>query len=215
MIHPHDGGNFGKSLKYIFLVNRSKNYFKHSTAIVDDDTKIGTGTKIWHFCHIMKNASIGNNCILGQNCFVGNNVQVGNGVKVQNNVSIYSGVIVEDHVFIGPSAVFTNVNKPRAFIEQKDNFLSTRIGIGATIGANATIVCGNNIGSYAFIGAGTLINKHVPDFALVLGVPGKVVGYVSRSAHRLDFDSTGKAQCPQSGEWYELSQGKVQYLESI
>ncbi len=193
-------------------MSAEKNYFLHPSSIVDQGANIGIGTKIWHFCHIMKNASIGSHCILGQNCFVADGVVIGNGVKVQNNVSLYSGVVIDNEVFIGPSAVFTNVNRPRAFIEQKNNFLTTNVGQGATIGANATIVCGNSIGKFAFIGAGSVVNRNIPDYAMVVGVPGKIVGYVSRSGQKLSFDQEGKAQCSTSGEWYYNQDGKVKLV---
>jgi UDP-2-acetamido-3-amino-2,3-dideoxy-glucuronate N-acetyltransferase len=190
------------------------NYFVHPSSIVDKGATIGDGTKVWHFCHIMPTASIGSNCILGQNCFVGNHVVIGNGVKIQNNVSLYEGVIIEDDVFLGPSMVFTNVHRPRAFLEQKTNFLQSIVRKGATIGANATIVCGHTIGKYAFIGAGSLVNEDVPDYALVVGVPCKRIGFVSRQGQRLKFDDSGNAKCPTSNERYQLRHGKVYRFES-
>lgn len=178
-------------------------FYIHPTAITDEGCQVGKGTKIWHFCHVMPEAIVGENCILGQNCFLGNKVRLGNGVKVQNNVSIYEGVVVEDDVFLGPSMVFTNVLRPRAFIEQKEGFLPTLVREGATIGANATIVCGITIGRFAFIAAGAVVKEDVPDYGLVAGVPGKLKGYVSRQGHRLDFDASGMARCPQTGERYK------------
>ena len=184
------------------------NYYKHETAIIDNDATIGDGSKIWHFSHIM-NAQIGNNCNLGQNVFVADNVILGNNVKVQNNVSIYDGVICEDDVFIGPSVVFTNVINPRSFIERKNEYKKTLIRHGATIGANATIICGNTIGEYAFIGAGAVVTKPVPAFALVVGNPAKQTGWMSEFGHKLKFDSTGKANCPESGQEYQLFDNRV------
>ena len=178
-------------------------FFAHDTATLDEGSHIGMGTKVWHYCHVMPGAVIGENCILGQNCFVGNRAIIGNRVKIQNNVSLYEGVVIEDDVFLGPSVVFTNVDRPRAFIEQKDGFKSTLVKKGATIGANATIVCGINIGAYAFIAAGAVIREDVPDYGLVAGVPGKLKGFVSRQGQRLDFDASGMAQCPHSGERYK------------
>ena len=183
--------------------------FIHDTAIVDEGAKIGEGSKVWHFSHIMKEAIIGKNCILGQNIFVASGVTLGNNVKVQNNVSIYDGVVTKDDVFLEPSMVFTNVINPRSFIERKEEFKTTLVKKGATIGANATIVCGNNIGKYAMIGAGSVVVKDVSDYALIVGNPGHQIGWVSKSGLRLDFDYTGKAVCPQSGETYHLDGNKV------
>lgn len=187
-------------------------YFMHESAVVDDGAQIGAGTKVWHFSHIMSTATIGQNCILGQNVFVGAGVHVGNGVKIQNNVSVYSGVYVEDDVFIGPSAVFTNVNEPRSFFEQKD-YAKTKVSIGATIGANATIVCGHTVGKYAFIGAGAVVTKDVPDFAMMYGVPAQIKGWVSREGQRLNFNSEGEATCPKSGQRYQLHGSVVSLVE--
>ena len=158
----------------------------HPTAVIDPGAQVGEGTKIWHFCHLMPAAVVGENCILGQNVFVGNHVQIGNGVKIQNNVSLYEGVLCEDDVFIGPSAVFTNVTLPRAFIEQKQNFKKTIIRRGATIGANATILCGIELGAYCFIGAGSVVTKDVPPFALIVGNPAQQVGWVDENGQRTD-----------------------------
>lgn len=179
-------------------------FFAHPTAIVDEPTNIGSGTKIWHWVHVMPNAQIGENCVLGQNVYVGSGAILGNNVRVQNNVSIYDDVILEDDVFCGPSMVFTNVINPRSFVERKDEYLKTVVKKGASIGANATIVCGNTIGSYAFIGAGTVVTKDVPDFALVVGVPAKQIGWVSRAGHRLHFDASNQAKCPETHETYHM-----------
>jgi UDP-2-acetamido-3-amino-2,3-dideoxy-glucuronate N-acetyltransferase len=184
-------------------------YSAHETAIIDSDCTIGEDTKIWHFSHIMSNASIGNNCTIGQNVVVSPAVILGNNVKVQNNVSIYSGVICGDDVFLGPSMVFTNVINPRSAINRKSEFLKTIVDKGATIGANATIICGNNIGKYAFIGAGAVLTKSVKPYALVLGNPAKQIGWVSEYGHRLNFNNEGIAFCKESKEKYALSNGEV------
>jgi UDP-2-acetamido-3-amino-2,3-dideoxy-glucuronate N-acetyltransferase len=186
-----------------------KLYFAHESAYIDQGCEIGEGTKIWHFSHIMANCKIGKNCNIGQNVVVSPDVILGNNVKVQNNVSIYTGVTCEDDVFLGPSMVFTNVINPRSAITRKNEYLSTKVGKGATIGANATIVCGNNIGAYAFIGAGAVVTKDVPDYALVMGNPSRQKGWMSEYGHKLTFDHEGKANCPESGEEYILQNGKV------
>ncbi len=183
-------------------------YFVHETAVVDANVQIGPGSKVWHFSHIMPHCSLGANCILGQNVFLGDSVKIGSGVKIQNNVSVYSGVEIEDDVFLGPSMVFTNVNAPRSFIEQK-NYARTVVKKGASIGANATIVCGNTIGAYAFIGAGAVVTHEVPDFAFMYGVPAKQQGWVSRAGARLNFDDGTTALCETTGEKYELRDGVV------
>jgi UDP-2-acetamido-3-amino-2,3-dideoxy-glucuronate N-acetyltransferase len=183
-------------------------YFVHETAVVDAEVQIGPGSKVWHFSHIMPHCSLGANCILGQNVFLGDSVTIGSGVKIQNNVSVYSGVEIEDDVFLGPSMVFTNVNAPRSFIEQK-NYAKTVVKKGASIGANATIVCGNTIGAYAFIGAGAVVTHEVPDFAFMYGVPAKQQGWVSRAGARLNFDDGTTALCETTGEKYELRDGVV------
>jgi UDP-2-acetamido-3-amino-2,3-dideoxy-glucuronate N-acetyltransferase len=157
-----------------------KSFYVHESSYIDDNVEIGEGTKIWHFCHILKNTQIGKNCIIGQNCMIGPDVRIGDKCKIQNNVSVYKGVILEDEVFVGPSAVFTNVLTPRAFIERKHEFKTTLVKKGATIGANATIVCGNTIGKYALIGAGAVVTKNVPDYGLVLGNPARLVGWVCK-----------------------------------
>lgn len=183
--------------------------FIHPTAIIDAGAQIGTGTRIWHFCHVMPGAIIGKDCNIGQNVFVDNNAVIGDGVKLQNNVSVYNGVVLEDGVFVGPSAVFTNVINPRSFIERKHEFKTTLVKTGATIGANATIICGISIGEYALIGAGAVVTKDVPAYALVTGNPGKLSGWVSRDGHRLEFDITGLATCPATGDHYQLIDGLV------
>ncbi|MBN1820127.1 MAG: N-acetyltransferase [Prolixibacteraceae bacterium] len=181
--------------------------FIHPSAIIDKGAIIGEGTKIWHFCHVMTDAEIGQYCILGQNVFVGANVKIGNHVKIQNNVSVYTGVSCEDDVFIGPSAVFTNVMNPRSTIERKDEFKNTWIKKGATIGANATIICGNTIGKYAFIGAGSVVTKDVPDYALVVGNPAKQIGWISEAGIKLQFKNN-KATCP-------VTKGKFLLKENV
>ncbi len=176
--------------------------FIHPTSIIDPGAQIGENTKIWHFCHISAQSVIGQNCILGQNVFVANGVTLGNGVKVQNNVSIYTGVSCEDDVFLGPSMVFTNVINPRSFVERKSEFRPTLVKQGASVGANATVLCGITLGRYCMIGAGAVVTKDVPDFALVAGVPAKQIGWVSRLGYRLDVNEKGHAVCPESGETY-------------
>ncbi|HFS66739.1 MAG TPA: N-acetyltransferase [Flavobacteriia bacterium] len=185
-------------------------YFAHETAIIDENCSIGDSTKIWHFSHIMSNCEIGKNCNIGQNVVVSPKVILGNNVKVQNNVSIYTGVVCEDDVFLGPYMVFTNVINPRSAINRRDQFLKTKVKKGASIGANATIVCGNDIGEYAFIGAGAVVTKEVLPFALVVGNPAKQIGWISEFGHRLDFNAQGEAICPESNETYQLINGKVQ-----
>ena len=187
-------------------------YFVHPSAIVDDGATIGKGTKIWHFCHIMPKAVIGNSCNLGQNVFVADGVVLGNNVKIQNNVSIYTGVSCDDDVFLGPSMVFTNVINPRSAVKRHDQYLKTHVGKGATIGANATIVCGHDIGPFAFIGAGAVVTKDVPAYALIVGNPAKQIGWMSEYGHRLEFDADGHATCPESGQNYQLKENKVQRL---
>lgn len=181
----------------------------HPTAIIDNGAKIGNHTQIWHFTHIMPQAEIGEQCILGQNVFIANKVIVGNGVKIQNNVSLYTGLICEDDVFIGPSAVFTNVINPRSAIERKAEFRSTLLQKGATIGANATVVCGINIGQYAMIGAGAVVTHDVPDFALMTGVPARQTGWVSKNGHKLKFADKATAACPETGEIYKLGGDQI------
>lgn len=190
------------------------NPFIHPTAIIDPDCQIGDGTKIWHFSHLMSHCKIGKNCNLGQNVFVAEGVTIGDHVKVQNNVSIYAGVEVEDDVFLGPSMVFTNVLNPRSFIERKSEFKKTLVRKGATIGANATIVCGNSIGRYALVGAGAVVTKPVPDYALMVGNPAVQIGWVSEYGHTLTFDEQGRAVCPESGQQYRLEQNKLIKIEN-
>lgn len=187
-----------------------ESYFAHPTAVIDPGATIGKGCKIWHFCHIMPGAVLGDDCSLGQNVFVASSVKLGCGVKVQNNVSLYDGVICADDVFLGPSMVFTNVRNPRSAISRKNEFLSTVVGKGATIGANATIICGNNIGAYAFVGAGTVVTHPVPDYALVMGNPARQRGWMSEQGEKLEFDENGVGFCRLSGEKYILRDGKVQ-----
>lgn len=184
-------------------------YFAHETAVIDDGCQIGEGTKIWHFSHLMPGCTLGNNCNIGQNVVISPQVVLGNNVKVQNNVSIYTGVTCEDDVFLGPSMVFTNVINPRSAVNRRDNYLRTHVGQGASIGANATIVCGHDIGAYAFIGAGAVVTKPVPDFALVVGNPARQIGWMSEFGHRLQFDTDGRATCPESGQKYQLSNAIV------
>lgn len=191
-----------------------KDYFAHETAVIDEGVQIGTGTKIWHFSHIMTGCVIGENCNLGQNVVVSPDVTLGKNVKVQNNVSIYTGVICEDDVFLGPSMVFTNVINPRSAIVRRDEYVKTVVGKGATIGANATIVCGNNIGNFAFIGAGAVIVREVLPYALVVGNPGKQLGWMSEYGHRLEFDREGRATCPESGDKYVLEDNRVRKIEA-
>lgn len=186
-----------------------QSYYAHPSAILDEGCSIGAGTKIWHFCHIMPGARIGQNCSLGQNVFVASGVSLGDNVKVQNNVSIYTGVECADDVFLGPSMVFTNVLNPRSAVERKNEYRKTHVGRGASIGANATIVCGHDIGAFAFIGAGAVVTKNVPPYALIVGNPGRQIGWMSEHGERLHFDEHGRATCPGSGEQYALADGAV------
>ncbi len=190
-----------------------KDYFVHETAIVDEGATIGKGTKIWHFSHIMSNCRIGENCNIGQNVVISPEVVLGNQVKVQNNVSVYTGVTCDDDVFLGPSCVFTNVTNPRSAVNRKSQYAKTHVGKGATIGANATIVCGHDIGAYAFIGAGAVVTKTVPAYALLVGNPAKQIGWMSEYGHRLHFDEKGIAECPESTQHYHLQNGLVQKIE--
>lgn len=184
-------------------------YFAHETAVIDEGCLIGEGTKIWHFSHIMPECEIGEGCNIGQNVVISPKVKLGNNVKIQNNVSVYTGVICEDDVFLGPSMVFTNVINPRSAINRRGKYLSTIVRKGASIGANATIVCGNNIGEYAFIGAGAVVTREVVPYALVVGNPARQIGWISEYGHRLDFNEKGEANCPESGFTYQLKEGKV------
>ena len=190
-----------------------KDYFVHETAIVDEGATIGKGTKIWHFSHIMSNCRIGENCNIGQNVVISPEVVLGNQVKVQNNVSVYTGVTCDDDVFLGPSCVFTNVTNPRSAVNRKSQYAKTHVGKGATIGANATIVCGHDIGAYAFIGAGAVVTKTVPAYALLVGNPAKQIGWMSEYGHRLHFDEKGIAECQESKQHYHLQNGLVQKIE--
>lgn len=194
-------------------MSSTKEFFAHPTAVIDEGAKIGKGTKIWHFSHIMSDCIIGENCNIGQNVVVSPKVILGNNVKVQNNVSIYTGVICEDDVFLGPSMVFTNVINPRSAIPRRNQYQQTIVKKGATIGANATIVCGHNIGQYAFIGAGAVVTKDVPDYALVVGNPARQTGWMSEYGHRLSFNKEGIAICPESGQRYLLKDNKVIRIE--
>ena len=184
-------------------------YFAHQTAVIDEGCSIGENTKIWHFSHVMPDCKIGRGCNIGQNVVISPKVVLGNNVKVQNNVSIYTGVECEDDVFLGPSMVFTNVINPRSAIVRRGQYAKTIVRKGASIGANATIVCGNDIGEYAFIGAGTVVTKEVPPYALIVGNPGRQTGWMSEFGHKLDFDSDNRAICPESGELYALENDRV------
>lgn len=188
-------------------------YFAHETAVIDAGCQIGEGSKIWHFSHLMPGCILGKACNIGQNVVISPEVVLGNNVKVQNNVSIYTGVICEDDVFLGPSMVFTNVMNPRSAVNRRDSYLRTHVGRGASIGANATIVCGHDIGAFAFIGAGAVVTKHVPAYALVVGNPARQMGWMSEYGHRLSFDADGRATCPESGQKYQLSNGLVNRID--
>ena len=190
-----------------------KDFYAHETAIVDEVVSIGNGTKIWHFSHIMSNCTLGEDCNIGQNVVISPGVILGKNVKVQNNVSIYTGVTCEDDVFLGPSMVFTNVINPRSAINRRDQYVKTHVGRGASIGANATIVCGHGIGEYAFIGAGAVVTKNVPAFALVLGNPARQLGWVGEYGHRLSFNDTGLAVCPESHQEYKLENNIVHRIK--
>lgn len=184
-------------------------FFAHETAAIDAGCTIGEGTKIWHFCHIMSGCTLGNNCNIGQNVVISPEVVLGNNVKVQNNVSLYTGVTCADDVFLGPSCVFTNVTNPRSAVNRRGQYAKTHVGKGATIGANATIVCGHDIGEYAFIGAGAVVTKNVLPYALLVGNPARQIGWMSEYGHRLQFNTEGYAICPESGETYRLDKKKV------
>ena len=187
-------------------------YFAHETAAIDEGCQIGKGSRIWHFSHIMTGAVLGENCNLGQNVLVSTGCVLGNNVKVQNNVSIYTGVICEDDVFLGPSMVFTNILNPRSAVIRKDEYVKTLVRKGATIGANATIICGNTLGEYCFVGAGAVVHKDIKPYALIVGNPGRQVGWMSEYGHRLHFDGDGYATCPESGDKYEL---KIQSVSKL
>lgn len=190
-------------------MGNKNNYFVHETAVVDSNCSIGQGTKIWHFSHVMVGAEIGPQCTIGQNVFIASKAVLGRNVKVQNNVSVYTGVVCEDDVFLGPSVVFTNVINPRSAVVRKDQYAQTKVCKGASIGANATILCGNTIGAHAMVGAGAVVTKEVSPYALVVGNPSKQIGWVSEFGHRLEFDTENKAVCPESRENYELKDHKV------
>jgi UDP-2-acetamido-3-amino-2,3-dideoxy-glucuronate N-acetyltransferase len=187
-------------------------YFRHKTAVIDEGCEIGEGCKIWHFSHIMSNSILGDNCNIGQNVVVSPHVVLGDNCKVQNNVSIYTGVTCDNEVFLGPSMVFTNVINPRSAVNRRGKYSRTHVGKGASIGANSTIVCGNDIGEYAFIGAGAVITNHVQPYALVVGNPARQIGWMSRHGERLTFNAAGYSQCPESDDWYEIKKGKVYFL---
>lgn len=187
-------------------------YIAHESAVIDEGCSIGKGTRIWHFSHLMAGCRVGENCNIGQNVVISPEVILGNRVKVQNNVSVYTGVTCDDDVFLGPSCVFTNVTNPRSAINRRGQYARTRVGKGATIGANATIVCGHDIGAYAFIGAGAVVTKDVPPYALLVGNPARQIGWMSEYGHRLHFDAEGIATCPESGERYQLKEGVVTKL---
>jgi len=191
------------------MADEKKDFYAHATAVIDNGCTIGAGTKIWHFSHIMPNCIIGENCNIGQNVVISPEVVLGKNVKVQNNVSIYTGVQCEDDVFLGPSMVFTNVINPRSAVNRKNQYARTIVKQGASIGANATIVCGHDIGRFAFIGAGAVVTKNVPDYALVIGNPARQTGWMSEYGHKLKFDQDGSATCPESNERYKLENGKV------
>ncbi len=186
-----------------------KEYQSHESAVIDDGCKIGKGTKIWHFSHIMSGCDIGENCNIGQNVVISPGVTLGRNVKVQNNVSIYTGVTCGDDVFLGPSMVFTNIINPRSAVIRRESYLVTKVGRGASIGANSTIVCGNDIGEFAFIGAGAVVTKYVKPYSLVVGNPARQTGWMSEFGHKLKFDENGFASCPESGERYKLENGNV------
>ena len=187
-------------------------YFAHETAVIDEGCQIGEGTKIWHFSHLMPGCVLGENCNIGQNVVISPEVVLGKNVKVQNNVSIYTGVSCDDDVFLGPSCVFTNVLNPRSAVNRRDSYLKTHVGKGASIGANATIVCGHNIGAFAFIGAGAVVTKEVPAYALVVGNPARQLGWMSEFGQRLNFDTNGLATCPESGQQYQLKENRVERI---
>lgn len=189
-------------------------YQAHETAVIDEGCRIGAGTRIWHFSHIMPDCVIGERCNIGQNVVISPGVVLGNNVKIQNNVSVYTGVVCEDDVFLGPSCVFTNVLNPRSAIPRKNQYRKTLVRRGATIGANATIVCGHTIGEYALIGAGAVVTKDVPPYALVVGNPSRQIGWVSEYGYRLRFDEKGEARCPESGERYLLKEGGVVKIDN-
>jgi len=196
------------------MKNINEEYFAHETAVIDEGCRIGKGTKIWHFTHIMSDCCIGNNCNIGQNVFVASGVVLGNNVKIQNNVSLYTGVECEDDVFLGPSMVFTNVTNPRSHVNRRGEYDKTIVKRGASIGANATLVCGHDVGAFAFVGAGAVVTKDVKPYSLVVGNPARQIGWMSEYGHRLNFDSNNLAVCPESGEKYKLENGEVVKLRT-
>ncbi len=200
------------SYKQLTILMNQKLYFAHETAVIDEGCRIGEGTRIWHFSHVMAGAVIGRGCNIGQNVVVSPEVVLGENVKVQNNVSIYTGVICEDDVFLGPSMVFTNVINPRSAVGRRNQYLKTIVRHGATIGANATIICGNEIGRYALIGAGAVVTRDVPDYALVIGNPARQAGWVSEYGHTLKFNDDNRAECPETGELYMLQENRVEKI---
>jgi len=194
-------------------MDQKPDYFVHPSSVIDAGAEIGEGSKVWHFCHIMGSASLGKDCNLGQNVFIANDVHLGNNVKIQNNVSIYTGVTCDDDVFLGPSMVFTNVTNPRSGVNRRGTYAKTHVGKGASIGANATIVCGHDIGEYAFVGAGAVVTKNIPPYALVVGNPAKQIGWMSEYGHRLEFSADGMAICTESKEKYILKNNSVHKLK--
>ena len=190
-------------------MDNNKEYFVHESSYIDEPSKIGAGTKVWHFSHIMKNCIIGENCNIGQNVVISPDVVIGNGVKIQNNVSVYTGVICEDNVFLGPSCVFTNVINPRSFISRKDEYKKTIIKEGASIGANSTIVCGHDIGKYAFVGAGSVVTKNIPDYACVVGNPARLLYYVCECSEKMNFNDDNFFKCPKCGKEYIIEDNIV------
>jgi UDP-2-acetamido-3-amino-2,3-dideoxy-glucuronate N-acetyltransferase len=193
-------------------MSEGKDYFAHESAYIDEGCTIGKGTKVWHFSHVMSNCVIGENCNIGQNVVISPEVVLGNNVKVQNNVSIYTGVVCEDDVFLGPSMVFTNVTNPRSAVNRRGQYAKTVVKKGASIGANATIVCGHDIGEFAFIGAGAVVTKNIPAYAMVIGNPARQAGWMSEYGHKLKFDENGMAECPESKQQYQLKNGVVTRL---
>lgn len=195
---------------------KAMDYFVHESSYIDENVQIGEGTKIWHFCHVQSGARLGKKCILGQNVNVGSNVTIGNHVKIQNNVSIYEGVTLENYVFCGPSMVFTNINNPRSKYPQAGSqyYIKTLVKEGASLGANCTIICGHTIGRFAFVGAGAVVTKDVPDFAMLVGNPARIAGWMSEAGKKLSFDKDGFAQCEKSGKTYQLTNGSVREVSS-
>lgn len=190
-----------------------KDYFAHPTCCIDEPVTIGPGTRVWHYCHVITGATIGRDCVIGQGCFIAGTVRIGDRCKIQNHVSLYDGVVLEDEVFCGPSMVFTNVINPRSAVNRRGEFQTTRVGRGATIGANATVLCGITLGAHCFIAAGAVVTKDVPDYGLIIGVPGRLSGWMSRHGQRLAFDDRGFATCPVTGERYRVAgDGRVELV---